>query len=378
MESRYDLLYAKVNNILEERDSIFPARPNDNTEKMKRYLAELLDFLEEQKSVRSWSPDKRIVKQAENIKEQGVFLCGPMKSGTTLLLELLDGHDELSVLPGDSWLWRMLCKGPGDSTFGERGWARHWVKRFINPKGQKPFWLFGPGAEQYIFLLNYFDFWYSKLPAEKRRVVLAVIFSYLSVNPFRPLHPTRWVEKTPGNELRVKELNTHFPEAKYIHVIRDPRENLASIKRLYLSREWPWNVRSFARSLSDSYRLALHYSEKFGRDRYMVIRYEDLTSNTREVMSEIADFIGVSWSDSFLVPTVNRALTKANTMYADRQVTGAVRRPTLDKWRIELSFFEQGVAQQLHRTAQKMNYSWEMSAPDYIKRILFTWSLIGA
>ena len=37
-----------------------------------------------------------------DFKESPVFICGHRKTGTTLLLALLDGHPELSVYPVDS------------------------------------------------------------------------------------------------------------------------------------------------------------------------------------------------------------------------------------------------------------------------------------
>jgi hypothetical protein len=41
--------------------------------------------------------------------------------------------------------------------------------------------------------------------------------------------PVRFLEKTPKNSLRVPFLNCIFPDARFIYLYRDPRENISSI-----------------------------------------------------------------------------------------------------------------------------------------------------
>ena len=38
-----------------------------------------------------------------------------------------------------------------------------------------------------------------------------------------------WVEKTPGNEEYFDSILDRFPNAKFIHIIRDPLDNLVSL-----------------------------------------------------------------------------------------------------------------------------------------------------
>ena len=39
-----------------------------------------------------------------------------------------------------------------------------------------------------------------------------------------------WVEKTTSSEFYATEIIKWFPNAKFIHLIRDPRDNFASLK----------------------------------------------------------------------------------------------------------------------------------------------------
>lgn len=366
-----------MSSVLEQRDKSFPDRDPAGTADMHAALDLLVSCLEEKRSGLGLVPDDELVEKARSMQERGVFLCGPMKSGTTLLLELLDGHRQLNVLPGDSWLWVRFSDVAKRETFSIEEWRKHWLKRFVNPTGQKPYWLFGENEQNYSSFLDYMDFWYADLPDVFRRPALAVVCSYFCANPQRSMMAETWVEKTPGNEFKTDSIVEHLPSAKFIHIVRDPRENFASIKRLYRTRKWTWDARGTARSLSESFDAAVKNREKLGGNNYLIVRYEDLTSAPSKIMESVVEFLGIDWDDSLLTPTVNTQLAKANTMYKDRQVTGVVRRSTHDKWRQELSLFEQGLIHQTRDHAEKVGFSWEMNGLDCCLKLLFGWTMIG-
>lgn len=48
----------------------------------------------------------------------------------------------------------------------------------------------------------------------------------------------RMVEKTPKNALRIPLINSVFPDAYYVYLYRDPRENIGSIIDAWLSGRW--------------------------------------------------------------------------------------------------------------------------------------------
>lgn len=50
--------------------------------------------------------------------------------------------------------------------------------------------------------------------------------------------PLRWIEKTPRNALRIPFLRALFPDARFVLLWRDPRENLASIIEAWNSGGW--------------------------------------------------------------------------------------------------------------------------------------------
>jgi len=79
-----------------------------------------------------------------------------MKSGTTLILNLLDNHTDIFALPGDSHFASSFDQWKNDdySTIMD-----YWIHRLINPTGKEPFWFLGPdlsSLETFSKYLYYF------------------------------------------------------------------------------------------------------------------------------------------------------------------------------------------------------------------------------
>jgi hypothetical protein len=52
-------------------------------------------------------------------------------------------------------------------------------------------------------------------------------------------------------------------------------------------------------------RMAALNEEVLGPDRYLVVRFEDMTANPAEWLGKIADFMGIDYHPALEVPTVN-------------------------------------------------------------------------
>lgn len=105
------------------------------------------------------------------------------------------------------------------------------------------------------------------------------------------------LEKTPAHSRRVDLINQLYPTAKFIHVIRNPEEVVASLLRV---SEWSeaWAIRdarSAARVWRDSVRGALA-GRAFG-DRYLELRYDEVVQDPSRALRHTLEFLDVS-SDS--------------------------------------------------------------------------------
>lgn len=348
---------------LKVRDALFPLRTDDNDKMVSAYLSDFVRLISDSDIHQNVSTSLSLY-QADQVVSRPIFICGYMKSGTTLLTELLDGHENLIVLPGDSWLLHKLDDQERLSAEKIDTVCAHWIKRFVNPTGQRPFWLLGENAGSYKLFEGCLKNWYRQFPEGWTAVIKSVVLAYYEANPVKPSQPLYWVEKTPGNEIRAEEADICFPQAKFIHIVRDPRENFSSLKKLYKSRNWNWEPFALAEQIRKSFDAAVTNLEKFGDSRYLLLSYEKLLKNPKEIITEIVDFLSIPETENLYVPTVNKMPAKSNSMHADRQITGAIQQRSADRWKDVLDAAEQRMILQCWREAGKLGYHWDVNMKD--------------
>ena len=118
---------------------------------------------------------------------QPVILLGAPRSGTTLLATILESHKDICVWKEPNVIWR-----------------------YGNEKVKNDF-----------FTVNMFS-------TRKQRYIQDKFETYLQNS-----NKTIFVEKTPPNCLRLPYINRIFPNAKYIHIVRNGCDVVKSIARQY-------------------------------------------------------------------------------------------------------------------------------------------------
>ncbi len=104
------------------------------------------------------------------------------------------------------------------------------------------------------------------------------------------LGKTRWADKTPQNFYHFYLLAERFPKAQFIFLLRNPQSVLASFK--YASGEGHDLRRYHPIIYSLYWRSAVRfYEEVKNHPRVMMLRYEDLLSDTTEVCSKLSAFL---------------------------------------------------------------------------------------
>lgn len=125
------------------------------------------------------------------------------------------------------------------------------------------------------------------------RTLSAVLDAYLSAFA-RKSGKQRWCEKTPLYLLHLLQLNQLFPDARFLHIIRDGRDCAAS-----LHRRWKSTPEFTIYRWKHAIRLGREAGEALGA-RYMEIRYEDLTRETRVHMKRICEFLDIPFEEAML------------------------------------------------------------------------------
>jgi hypothetical protein len=200
-----------------------------------------------------------------------VFVVGVARSGTTWVQAILRSHPEVIGAYETSLF---AAGGPIATLLDSERWK--------------------PGAKDLARFMNRED-----MIAEIRRFAGRVLM--------RRLGPTHryLVEKTPAHLFAMPLIAEIFPEARFIHVLRDGRDVYVSVRQG--RRSWArWSNRRLQLSAPGQARLwkrALGEVERVRPvldGRLMEIRYEELKADPFGSYRRLLDFAGIPYDDPFL------------------------------------------------------------------------------
>ena len=105
----------------------------------------------------------------------------------------------------------------------------------------------------------------------------------------------RWADCTPEYGLYLKRIDSDFPDARILHVVRDGRDVALSLGRQNFIQPLPWH-RGDREVSAGAYWAWINQkiteaSQAFG-DRYLRFKYESLCDNYKKSLNEISEFIG--------------------------------------------------------------------------------------
>lgn len=113
----------------------------------------------------------------------------------------------------------------------------------------------------------------------------------------------RWGDKTPSYLLRMEELSAILPEARFIHIIRDCRDVVVSMRPLWFSpsRE----PQEIARMWVDWIREGRAQAARISH--YLEVRYEDLVVAPERELRRICEFIELEYEPEMLAYSARAA-----------------------------------------------------------------------
>ena len=242
----------------------------------------------------------------ENLRfdQRGCFIAGAAKSGTTLLVSLLDSHPELLVMPQDTAYFPTVLTKYRDR--GRRAQFDYLTKEswtnvlfgFQAMRGRQDYAEFPKKKFLETFERIAFD------PANEKRDLLVLMFEAYAEVVGVPLDQIkRWVEKTPANRNYVPEIFDRFPKAKLLLTMRDPRALLAAQIALERTRR----TRKFSvYYVIAHWRTAAKLAKQI-RDKEvpgLVVIYEDLALDPKMSMQKVCDYLEIDFdSEVVLNPT---------------------------------------------------------------------------
>ena len=304
----------------------------------------------------------------DSFRERPVFIVGCKKSGTTLLRNLMDGHPRLVVLPSEGKYWTDFIPRVEhlDQASQRIALGQTWIRRLTNSVAQPPFWLLGrtstEGENPYVQFLRYFLAWAEHVQGHGRGdLLLALILALHTVTRNergRREAPLYWVEKTPFLEHHVTDILTAFPQAQFIHVVRDPRAVIASLKKMREGKTGTsYPIARDTLVLRNSLSAGERNMKSLGKERYRIVRFEELVEQPADVMSRLAGSLDLPFDASLLVPMVQGIPATSNSAYKELRSKGEIYSSSVARHERTLTaadhVFVEGT---LHRIASRFGY----------------------
>ncbi|MCF8232714.1 MAG: sulfotransferase, partial [Bacteroidales bacterium] len=211
------------------------------------------------------------------------FIIGRPRSGTYLLRSLFDAHPNV-IIPTECPMIVNL--------YPKYGKVKNWNKKLLNAFAED------------VFLHKDFQKW--KIDRQRVRqkilslegevsfqtLIKAVYSEYQSVFPKDEI--LLFGDKNPVYSTNTEKVMKAFPEARYIHLTRDYRDNLASIQKVDFEAPYPPLIAYRWRfSAKKIHRLKKQYPRHF-----YSLRYEDLVSAPEKNMQQLCDFLGIPYKAS--------------------------------------------------------------------------------
>lgn len=256
----------------------------------------------------------------EELMGRATFICGHPKSGTSLVMTLLDSHPQLVVYPEEAGYFRRFVprvRGLDNQAYLSR--AEELILHIFGWDAADP-----PASQEGFPDRDYTDIDFDRVQREfryligrvgdvQRNVLPAAVLAYGTVAGLLGPDTVRWVEKTPYNEQFADRIFDLWPAAKCVHIVRDPRDNFAS----YRKKHQDWSERTFAHSWQQSLTHGWQNNRRYGVDRYLMIRYEDLIADPQTVLASLTEFLGIEVNSTLGRPTRAGKPWGGNSMFGE-------------------------------------------------------------
>lgn len=156
---------------------------------------------------------------------------------------------------------------------------------------------------------------------------------------------TYWADKTARNIHRIGHIFEHFPEARFIHVVRDGRDVVTSLRTHRKRKKVDGEIRETGYRMpfedcTDRWNLAIEDAKPFqGDPRYLEVRYENLIHETRAALMQVCGFVGVRYEEAMMeFHTVDTPSRDAKRFFIQNiEATQPKSYASAGRWRRDLS-----------------------------------------
>jgi hypothetical protein len=260
-----------------------------------------------------------------------IFIVGVHRSGTTLLRFMLNSSPRIYIPPESDFIPRFFLRNPQehlsrkriatilDTIFSEYRFGSEW-------QGDPP----------------HIDSFVQSMPSPTPSGFLATLYgSYAQQNDAQ-----RWGDKTPIYTSYIDLLDQLFPNAQFIHTIRDGRDVAISMLEKWGKSEVHVDIFFTARNWLRRIKRAQASGARLGPQRYYELRYERLVTDPETELKALCDFL-----DEPYMPAMTQPQILGRKSIDPESWEAPIRRPPntarIGRWQQEMSLPDQRLFQRV-------------------------------
>ena len=224
----------------------------------------------------------------ENLEKIPIhFILSTGRTGSTLLSTMLNAHTEVLSVSEQPFTLNLV-----DGYANIKTWNQKTIDKFTNDfmlfATEKLSTQFSSSNTLHKLLLEY---------KNKLDFQTAVRLSFLSFFPLKDKSKIKtFVEKELIFHTQIKKITKIYPDAKFILLTRDPRDNVQIKINRAKRRNEKFNVYRFVAAWKIVYQTLFYNLHKHAKDKFIVVRYEDIVLNTETTIKNICKFLRIEYN----------------------------------------------------------------------------------
>jgi hypothetical protein len=261
----------------------------------------------------------------EPICNSPVFIVGSYRSGTSVLTWCLGQHPNILPLPETHWIAKLsivmhdLFKtGTANGRYshlGALGWNEEdfyaafgrAVDLFVvDTREPRLRFIRREGARKHGLDEHQIDEWEKTRAANPAPLAKAAKNYQVVRDPSDPKR--RWVDGTPDNSYHMYGLSMLFPNAKFVHILRNPNDVARSLMRFSQAGDAGHDYSEL--EAYAAWRRLTEFSVKgeraLGGDKVLRISYEGLVGDSEKTLRQCLAFLGEEFTVDCLLPLRER------------------------------------------------------------------------
>ena len=218
-------------------------------------------------------------------RDAAIFVGGMPRSGTSLMRDILGSHPDVAMFVGELPLWRELAAAHAGRSLARAEDRDALIRDLVTH----------PRMQQAQMTLDADEL--AAALAREPAVSLGTVFAHALRQYARREGKPRWGVKDPRNEFHADQILAEFPAARVVHMLRDPRDVLASQRAMWGSRAQ--HIVSTTHDWRRSAALARRH-QAVHRGSYAVVRYEDLVLDPARVVRDLCRTLDLDYRPAML------------------------------------------------------------------------------